>query len=469
MNTKRQPIVVVLGHVDHGKTSLLDAIRKTSVAQGEPGGITQSIGASVVNIVDEAGLNKSICFIDTPGHAIFSGMRSRGTNLADIALLIVDGSDGVKPQTKEAIALINEIKIPFIVVITKIDLPAASIEVVLSELEKEGIYFEGRGGQIPYIGVSAKNNENLDKLLSLVLLLADVNGVESDPDGNLEGYVIETNKDKAGNQVSVVVKNGSIKIGQTIYSLGAKGKVKGLFDFNNKPTKEITIGEPARILGFENLPQVGAIISDHQTDQKLQIDKNKQSLASQGPGKIPLYLKTNNAGSLEALVASIPQEFTVISSSVGDVIESDVLNAKANKALIFVFGSKVPNNVKSLAEMDKVKIYRFDIIYELLQKLDEIIKSGLIEIIGKAEIVAEFPFDGKKVAGCKLLQGRIEKTFDLRLVRSEKEIGKITAVSIKKQKQEVLGVGQGEEFGILFYPQLDFMVGDVIIAVGKNG
>ena len=214
------------------------------------------------------------------------------------------------------------------------------------------------------------------------------------------------------------------------------------------------------------MPDVGSLVSDHEVAHQSQLTGSKSQLDKT---KIPLYLKANSAGSLEALVASIPQEFTVIESSIGDVNESDVLNAKANNALIFVFESRIPGSAKKLAEMDKVKIFRFDIIYELLQKLDEIIKSGLIEIIGRAEIIANFPFDGKKVAGCKVLQGRIEKTFDLRLLRLEKELGKITATSIKKQKQEVSGVSQGEEFGIFFHPQLDFQTGDVIIAVGKNG
>lgn len=454
MNVKRQPIVVVLGHVDHGKTSLLDALRNTNITGGEAGGITQSIGASVV---------KGICFIDTPGHAIFSGMRSRGANMADIALLIVDGSGGVKPQTKEAISLIQESKIPFIVVITKIDLPAASVDVVLAELEKEGILFEGRGGQTPFIGVSAKKKEKLDDLIDLISLLAEVNNIEGDAEIPLESYVIETTKDRGGNMVSVVVKNGVLKVGQEIFSDSAQGKVKGLYNFANIQVKEIGLGEPAKILGFDNLPEVGALVTDHEISNNQSSIINNQTKFDKN--KIPLYLKANSAGSLEALVASIPQEFSVIESTVGDVTESEVLNAKANNAVIFVFESKIPGSVKKLAEMDKVKIFKYDIIYELLQKLDEIVKSGLIEILGKAEILASFPFDNKKIAGSKVLHGRIEKTADIRLMRGEKELGKVKILSIKKQKQEVPGVSQGEECGILFVPQLDFITGDVIVSV----
>lgn len=458
MNTKRQPIVVVLGHVDHGKTSLLDALRETSVTKSEAGGITQSIGASVVTTKD----GSKITFIDTPGHAAFSNMRSRGSKVADIALLILDSSDGVKPQTKEAIAHINDSKIPFIVVCTKTDLPAASVEVALTELEKEGVYFEGRGGQTPYLGVSAKKKEGLTELLDLISLLSDVNNIEGDSEAELEAVVIETTREKGGNMVSVVVRNGKLSVGQEIFTEGASGKVKGLFDDKNKPVKKVLPGEPARILGFENLPQVGAVVTDHKIDAKAQTTASRTQIDK---NKIPLYLKANNAGSLEALVASIPQEFAVIEATVGDVIESDVLNAKANKALIFVFESRISGSVKKLAEMEKVKVERFDIIYELLERLNEIVRSGLTEIVGRAEILATFPFNEKRVAGSKIMMGRIEKTGDIRLVRGEKELGKVKILSIKKQKQEVPGASQGEECGIFFAPQLDFQIGDVIVSV----
>jgi len=462
MNIKRSPIVVVLGHVDHGKTSLLDALRQTSVTATEAGGITQSIGASKITFTNEVGQSKSICFIDTPGHAAFSKMRSRGSKLADIALLVLDSSDGVKPQTKEAIEHINDAKIPFIVVFTKTDLPAASIDVALAELEKNGILFEGRGGQTPYLGVSAKKKEGLNELLDLISLLSEVNSIESDNKADLEAVVIETTREKGGNMVSVVVRNGKLEIGKEIYTENSKGKIKGLFNDKNEPVKIVLPGEPARILGFETLPAVGSIITDKQS---LPLRGKEISKSTIDKTKIPLYLKANNTGSLEALVASIPQEFTIIDASVGDVIESDILNAKSNKAIIFVFESKVSSNIKKLAEMEKIKVERFEIIYELLQRLDEIIKKGLVEIIGKAEIVASFPFDGKKVAGSKVLQGRIEKTGEIRLMRGEKEFGKIKILSIKKQKQEVQGASQGEECGILFMPQLDFQIGDVIVAV----
>lgn len=454
MKTKRQPIVVVLGHVDHGKTSLLDALRQTSVVASEAGGITQSIGTSVVN---------GITFVDTPGHAAFSAMRSRGSKLADIALLIIDGSDGVKPQTKEVVAHIKEVNIPFIVVVTKTDLPSASIDICLGELEKEGILFEGRGGQTPFIGVSAKKKEGLNELLDLINLLSEVNGTEGDSEAELEAVVIETSMDGGGNMASVVVRNGKLKVGNEIYTGNSKGKVKALFNDKGKSVKEVMPGEPCRILGFTTIPEVGAIISDHEVNDQPYVAKAMRGTPEKG--KIPIYLKANNAGSLEVLVSSIPPEFTVIEASAGDVTESDVLNAKANGARIFVFESKVSLSVKKLAEMDKVKIEKFEIIYELLEKLNEIVKNGLIEIFGKAEITTSFPFNDKRIAGCKVLSGRIEKIGDIRLYRGEVELGKVKVLSIKKQKQEVVGASQGEDFGILFTPQLDFQTEDMLVSV----
>jgi len=366
MKTARQPIVTVLGHVDHGKTSLLDAIRNTSVFEGEAGGITQSIGASVVTTKE----GKKITFIDTPGHAAFSAMRSRGATVADIAILVVAATEGIKPQTSEAIKLIKEAKVPFIVAVTKTDLPTASVETVLGELEKQEIYFEGRGGQTPFIPVSAKEKKGLNELLDVIVLLSEVNDISADLNGELEAVVIETNKEKGGNSVTIVVKNGKLKTGDNIYTEGATGRARGLFDSLGKTVKEVLPGEPVKILGFNELPLVGSIVKKGTSN-----DTSKKELVTNkferfDKSKIPLYLKASSSGALEALIASIPPEFTIVSSSVGDVTESDVLDAKANGALIFAFESKVPSSVLRLAEMDKVKVQSFKIIYELLQKLN---------------------------------------------------------------------------------------------------
>jgi len=458
MNIPRQPIVTILGHVDHGKTTLLDAIRETSIQKKEAGGITQAIGASVVTLKD----GKKITFIDTPGHAAFSAMRSCGSKVCDIAVLVLDASDGVKPQTKEALDHIKKAQIPFLVAITKVDMATASVEERLVEMEKEGIFFEGRGGDTPFVTVSAKEKKGLDQLLDLIVLLSEVSEVSSDPDSDLEAVVIETNKDNAGVWVSVVVRQGKLKVGDFIYAGDVGGKARGIFDSFGKNTDIVLPGQPAKIIGFEDIPLVGAIVKNGKAEKK----NREKIFLNISPDKFTLIIKASTLGALDAVVSSIPSDFAIINKGVGDISEGDVLNAKANGALILAFESKISTKVKKLAEMDKVGVWTFNIIYELIQKLEEIAKKGKVEILGKAQVIAEFPFDGKRVAGCKMLSGTISKNSDLRLYKSDVEIGKLKIISLKKQKEEVPSVSQGEEFGVLFVPSLDFNKGDMLISFG---
>lgn len=457
--------MTILGHVDHGKTSILDKIRKTNVTAAEAGGITQSIGASVVTVKD----GKKITFIDTPGHAAFSQMRSRGSKVADIAVLVVDASDGVKPQTKEALSLIKEAQVPFIVAINKIDLPAANVEGVLGELEKEEVLFESRGGDTPYLGVSAKTGEGIDQLLETISLLAEVAGIKADPNGALEAVVIETSKEKAGLSVSVVVRSGTLKSGETLYTDSSECKVRGIFDYKGVSVKEILPGQPGQILGFSALPSVGSVIT---SDKNLVTIKgttfrNKDEYKKVKEDELPVILKAKSVGALEALQNLLPDKVVVVASSVGDILESDILMAKSTGAWIFAFETNAPSSVLKLAEAEKVKLNKFDIVYELIDKMTEIVKSGNKEILGRAEIVAAFPFDNKKVAGCKVTMGKILKTSNLTLVRGEREIGNVKALSIKREKSEINQALAGEDFGILFEPQLDFQIGDVILSVAK--
>jgi translation initiation factor IF-2 len=457
---ERAPIVTILGHVDHGKTTLLDTIRKTSVAAKEAGGITQNIGASQVVTKD----GKHITFIDTPGHAAFSKMRSRGAKVADIVILVVAADDGVAPQTKEAISHIKEANIPFIVAVTKVDLATANVEATLGQLEKEGIYFEKRGGDTPWVGVSAKTKIGLDELLATISLLAEVNEIKADPNGELEAVVIETTKDRRGPVANVVIRNGTLKVGDTVYTESGSAKIRSLISDKGQ-VKEVLPGEPAQILGFEILPEVGSKIASFEFEKK---DEKKNGIIEVGEHQIGILIKAQNAGSLEAVLANIPPEVVVVSSGVGDIYESDVLSAKSNGAVrIFAFDSKVASQVKKLAEAEGIEIQSFKIIYELLQTLEEIIKKGKTVINGKAEVVASFPFNNKKIAGCKLLSGVIGKGDKLILMRGEKELGKVRIISLRKQKTEMTQAKQGEEFGILFEPQLDFAVGDVLVSVAK--
>lgn len=457
----RPPIVTVLGHVDHGKTTLLDAIRKTSVAAREAGGITQRIGAS--EVVTKEG--KRITFIDTPGHAAFSKMRSRGAKVADVAILVVDASDGVKPQTQESLSILKEAKIPFVVAITKIDLPSADIEGTRGQLEKAQVSFEGRGGDTPVVALSAKTGKGLNELLETISLLAEVHEIKSEPAATLEAPIIETSKDKRGQLVSVVVRAGTLRVSDTVSADGISCKVKGLFNYKGERIKEALPGEPAQILGFEKLPEVGSTITTGGASAKEKAKLSHEKKIEKE--EVPIFLKAKNAGSLEAIIAGIPAGIGVIASGVGDVTESDVLDAKASGAFIFAFESQVSSSVQKLAESESVHIERFEIIYELFQKLEELVKKGKVEVLGKAEIIAEFPYEGKKVAGCKVKEGRVSKVDRLIVMRGQKEIGAVRTISMKKQKQDIVEAKAGEEFGVIFEPQLDFKIGDMLVSVAK--
>lgn len=471
-SSARPPIIVVLGHVDHGKTSLLDAIRKTNVTAKEAGGITQKIGASTIETKDE----KKITFIDTPGHAAFSKMRGRGAKVADFAVLVVAQDDGVQPQTLEALEIIREAKIPFVVAGTKADVAGVSAERLQGELEKENVFFEGRGGDTPFISISAKNNVGIDHLLEILILMADVAELKGDPDLPIEAVVIESGKDRMGSTATVVVRNGSIKIGQIIYAEKLECKVRALFNDKGDSIKEVKPGFPARVFGFSDVPMVGSLITRDPSTSLGPMASQKSVWDSRRlrDDEIPVIIKADNAGSLEAIIASLPPKVVVVGKGIGDITGSDVIDAKTGNAYIFAFESKIPTEIIKLAEAEKVKVERFQIIYELLQRIDEILKKGKVEILGKAEILASFPFDNKKVAGCKVVSGRISKGDQLVLLKAGESIeqglpagrqGKV--VSIRKQKSEVPSVGQSEEFGLIIEPQLDFSIGDVIVSVTK--
>jgi len=458
----RPPIVVLLGHVDHGKTSLLDYIRKTRVALKEAGGITQNIGAS--QIVTKSG--KKITFIDTPGHAAFNKMRSRGAKVADIAILLVASDAGVQPQTKEAIEHIRQSKLPFIVVITKIDLKTANTELVLDQLKKEGILLEKRGGNTPWIEISSKTGQGIDDLLETISLLADVSEIEGDPKKELEAVVIETSKDKSGSLVNIIIRNGTIKVGETLYIENGFAKIKNIkTDKGN--VKEVFPGDSAQILGFDLLPKIGTKLFSTEFDSKGKKETKKKFLEI-NKDQIGVIIKAQNTGSLEAILNQIPKEIVVIDSGIGDINESDVLLAKTSDSkTILSFESKVSGSVLKLAESEGITIHSFKVIYELFQTLEKMVKAIKIEIIGKAEIIDIFPFNKKRIAGCKVLRGKINKDSKLKIIREEIELGDVKAISLQKRKQEVAEVGQGEEFGILFSPQLDFIKGDMLVSVTK--
>jgi len=460
----RPPIVTLLGHVDHGKTTLLDFIRKTNIVGREAGGITQTIGASQVTTKE----GKKITFIDTPGHAAFSKMRARGVKIADIAILVVAADDGVKPQTREALEYILSTKIPFIVAVTKTDLKTASVENARKELEGEQVRFEKNGGEVPLIAVSAKEGKGIQDLLEMISLMSEVIEITGDKSNKFDAIVIETTKSKAGPLVNVVVRDGVLNVGDEIIAGGVKAKVKGLFDVEGKRKSEVEPGEPVQVLGFSDLPEAGSEVVKLTEHTSLDVSKKKTITKTIGEGKFPILVKAQNAGSLEALISNLPDGVAIVDSSVGDVSESDVFLAKSSNADIYVFEAKAPSNVLKLAKTEGVEIHTYKIIYELFEKLDEGMEGEKQQVIGKAEIVQAFPFNKKRVAGCKIVEGVISRQNPLVLSRNDKELGKVRIVTMRREKDKIGQAKQGETCGIIFSPQLEFAIGDMLLSLRKK-
>lgn len=470
------PIVTVLGHVDHGKTTLLDAIRKTNIAQREHGGITQGIGASSIEISHE-GANQSITFIDTPGHETFSKMRSRGAKVADIGLLIVSTVDGVMPQTKESIQTLKVASIPYIVVLTKSDVAEKNqAEKVKQQLLKEGIMLEGLGGDVPYISVSAKTGDNIKGLLDLILLVFDMQKKDEGDLGSksLFAIVIESKLDeKAGPKATAVIKAGSLAIKDELIAEGVKGKVKMLTDALGKRVQKATVGEAVEILGFTSVPPVGSIITPV-SEKAAAVESLEPTLARElvlsedaAQDTVSIVLSADTFGSLEAIYASLPSKIIIIAKKTGEITPADILLAKSVGALCIGFNVKIRPDIIQLARNEKVLLKNYTIIYELLSELSEVLEGKALaleeQILGKAKVLASFPYEKTKVLGVKVIEGRIAKGDKVRVMRGETIVGEGTITSVRQGKESISKVESGHEAGAIISPLLDFEVSDVLI------
>jgi translation initiation factor IF-2 len=476
----RPPVVVVLGHVDHGKTTFLDYIRKTNVAGKEAGAITQHLGAYQAKLkikneklkIDE---EKTITFLDTPGHEAFAKMRSRGARIADLAILVISAEDGVMPQTKESIQYINEEKIPFLVAINKIDLPGVSAEKVKSQLVESGIFVEGYGGKIVSVPVSAKSGVGIEQLLEMIFLLAEMEELRADPGGPFLGVVIEAKLDRSkGPLATILVKEGTLRLGDQVEIEGKVSKVKAMFGESGQDLLMAGPSMPVEVLGLGEVPVVGAMVKGKE-DQISQLPVARETVRQplvvqeETEKKLKIILKADVAGSLEAISACLPAEGQVILAGIGDVSESDVLLAKTTGAQIFGFGVKVPVTSSKLAQEEKVKIASYKIIYELLENVQNQVLKMLEptlgeEVLGKAKIIAEFTIDKQRIAGARVLEGKISQGGKVHLRRKEKAAGDSQIVSLKHQKEDIKEAGVGTDFGAIFSPSLDFQIGDSIIA-----
>ncbi len=491
----RPPIVAVLGHVDHGKTTLLDTIRKSNVAAGEHGGITQAIGAYQLQVKSQKQDKQNekeerfITFIDTPGHVAFAKMRSRGAGAADIAILVVAADDSVKPQTVESIEQIKKAGIPMIVAINKVDLPGANIDRVKGDLAKHGVQLEGFGGDVPFLPVSAKQGTGVDQLLDLILFVGDMKGVTADPNTTVEAVVIETRLDKGKGMVAtLIVKNGTLVVGSPLYD-GVKqlAKVRAMFDEHGAPMATAGPSKPTEVLGFTLMPEVGTIIrSALQQDMQgvalqMAVDGAKAMIT---PPEMPDYLKpvdleaeriikiilkADTAGSLEAITASLPNKVIVVQMGVGDIAEADILSAKSMGAIVVGFGVTAKAAAVKLAETEKVVYRTYRIIYELLGELGEVV-AGLKEVLreerelGMGQIIAEFPFERERIAGTKVASGRLARGDRVKIMRGDTEVARAKIRSLRHGKEDITKADTGIECGVLLDPKVDFTIGDGIIA-----
>ncbi|KKQ38494.1 MAG: Translation initiation factor IF-2 [Candidatus Roizmanbacteria bacterium GW2011_GWA2_37_7] len=479
---KRSPIVTILGHVDHGKTTLLDTIRKSRLASKEHGGITQRIGGYEIKTEIKGYDLDKITFIDTPGHEAFSKLRLRGANVADIAILVIDASDSVMPQTIESIAHIKSAKIPFIVALNKMDLPGANPKKVKKDLLKHEVITEDMGGSVVCIPISATKGEGVQELLESILIIASDIDLSFDLKNPSKSYIIETNKDQRGLVVSAIIKDGTLRVGDTLYTHQEKIKVRALINDQGKSVREITPSTPFEILGFSKLPEVGTLLtSDPQIaaapeviEQQSQSQMDVSSLLKQEgevkQKKLTVIIKADSQGSLEAIIAAIlPNEnVEVVLSNIGGIHRSDIFLAKITKSIIIGFSVSVDTEVKQLANQEKVIIKTYNIIYELLDELEEV--SALIQekeereknLKAQAKILATFVIEGETVFGGMVTKGKVNLADHAEVYRKNNLIGKSQLSSLKIRAKVTKEVKKDQECGMQFNPPLDIRVGDVI-------
>ena len=466
----RPPIVVVMGHVDHGKTSLLDYIRKTNVTAKEAGGITQSVGAYEI---EHSG--KKITFIDTPGHEAFSKMRARGTKVADLAILVVAADEGVKPQTKEAFSHIQTAKLPFVVAVNKIDKPNINLEKVKNELMTAGILLEGYGGNISWQAISAKTGEGIQELLDLILLAAELENLKYNPLAKAKGIIAETQLDnRRGIVVSVIVKDGILRLGENIATQSARGKIKYLENFLGEKVNALEPSAPALILGFESSPRIGEefstgemIVASAKIPMKA-ILKAPSTKAEEGVKKIKIILKADNAGALEALsdvIKSTPlikESVEILDQGVGRINESDFKSAINTQAIIIGFRVKLDQAVESSRRISPVKVIISEIIYELLKKLEDYLNSfDKLNLVGELEVLAVFSVQGKKqVIGGRVSQGLIKNQQKFEVWRNEQRFVQGRILNLQEQKKDAAEVMAGKESGLLIEADDIIKVGD---------
>ncbi|MCR4726705.1 MAG: translation initiation factor IF-2 [Clostridia bacterium] len=490
-NEKRAPIITIMGHVDHGKTSLLDYIRNSHIAEKEAGGITQHIGAYTIENKGEM-----LTFIDTPGHEAFTSMRARGAMVTDIAIIVVAADDGIMPQTVEAINHAKAANVPIIVAINKIDKPGADIEKVKVELSSNGLVIEEWGGEVICCPVSAKTGAGVDKLLDNILLVAEMNDLKANRKKSARGTVIEARLDKGSGPIAtVLVQNGTLKVGDFMVAGAVCGRVKSMINDKSKLVKVAGPSTPVSVLGFDEVPSAGdkmLVVSDEKLARRIAEERkikdkteedtsNKPNLedlfAQISEGKLKelnLIVKADVQGSVEALVQELLKlsndevKVKVVHRGVGAITESDVVLASTSSAIIIGFNVRPDANSKAAAAKYGVDIRNYRIIYDVINDITLALKGMLApkfteNVLGKAEVRETFKISGVgTIAGCRVLEGKIEKNANLRLLRDNVVITENKVSSLKRLKDDVKEVLAGFECGVGIENYNDIKVGDVI-------
>ncbi|MEA2715573.1 MAG: translation initiation factor [Candidatus Parcubacteria bacterium] len=505
----RPPVVAVMGHIDHGKSTLLDYIRKTNIAAGEAGGITQHIGAYEAEYVSASGKKHVITFIDTPGHEAFCNIRERGARAADVAVLVVSAEDGVKPQTLEAVGTLRENKIPFIVAITKADKPNADVERAKKSLGENQIYIEGWGGDIPSVSVSGTVGTGVPELLELITLLADLANLKTDPAAAGSGLVVESSLDsRQGIAATLIMKDGTLSIGSFVVARKAYAPVRFMLDWKGATIEQATAAKPVRILGWNIVPPCGAdflAVADKKTAEKMAAAfegkepakssgaarqaSPKKTLGSAGeidpaaepaPISLPLVLKADVTGSLDgvkhelAKIADDNVRLKIVSEGIGEINENDVKTALGDPEIVII-GFNVGTDKKAAAMIERssrpLQVKTFKVIYDLAEYarsalVSKIPRVFVEEVIGRARIIALFSKEkDRQVVGGKVETGTIESGNDVRIMRREAEIGRGKIRELQEKKIRVRETAEGHEFGMLVEAKMEIAPGDKVEAV----
>jgi translation initiation factor IF-2 len=489
----RPPVVTILGHVDHGKTTLLDAIRQTDVAGGEAGGITQHIAAYQIRHN-----NRPITFLDTPGHAAFTAMRARGAQGADIAVLVVAADDGVMPQTREALAHARAAQVPVLVALNKVDRPNANPDRVKQELADAGLIPDDWDGETMVVPVSAKEKTGIEDLLEAILLVADANQIVANPDGGVFGTVIEAEVDHSrGVVATLLIQNGTLRQGDVILAGDTYGKIRAMFDFQGNPIEEALPSTPVGVLGLSEVPNAGDLFTVMDSEREAKAELSEREDASQAaaqarsrPGRsleqifesiqagevqeLRLVVKADVQGSLEPVTSSIEAletddvKVNVLHSGTGNVSENDVMLAAASDAVVIGFNVVADTAAQRAAEAEGVDVRLYEVIYRLTEDVEKALK-GMLEpeskrvVIGKAEVRAVFHISKVgKVAGCRVVQGELRRNARIAVIRGDETVAEGPVSSLKHEKDDVREVREGFECGVNIRGFSDFEAGDIL-------